>query len=151
MPMRLRIACALVSTALLVPVAASASSFPGYGPELAQPRVPVSLLARPFSWFEPSRLQIGSTVSVGTGFSGGAEGLQVTSFTYRFHKPLIMSVRLGNAFGAGARNGSPFLEGLDLQWKPSATTFFQVQFRDVRSPLQLARDPYGFGGSAWGY
>jgi hypothetical protein len=151
MPMRLRIACALACAALLAPLAASASTFPGFGPELAQPRVPVSLLARPFSWFDPSRLQIGSTVSVGSGFSGGTAGLQVTSFTYRFQSPLVMSVRVGNAFGAGARDGSPFLEGLDMRWKPSASTFLQVQFRDVRSPLQYSRDPFGFGGSPWGY
>uniref|UniRef100_A0A832MKT2 Uncharacterized protein n=1 Tax=Eiseniibacteriota bacterium TaxID=2212470 RepID=A0A832MKT2_UNCEI len=141
---RFRVACLFALGALLAPAVASAASFPGVGPDLAPPRVPVSLLARPLSWFDPSRLQIGSSVSVGSGFGGGAQGLQVTSLTYRFEAPLVMRVRVGNAFGPGTRNGQFFLEGLDLRWRPSANTFFQVQFQDVRSPLQLSRDPYGF-------
>ena len=31
------------------------------------PRVPLSAFARPASWFDPSRLQLTSTVSVGSG------------------------------------------------------------------------------------
>lgn len=148
---RLRVACLLALGALLAPAAAPAATFPGFGPNLAQPRVPVSLLARPLSWFDPSRLQVGSTVAVGSGFGGGTQGLQVTSLTYRFQAPLVMSVKVGNAFGPGTRNGQFFLEGLDLRWKPSANTFFQVQFQDVRSPLQLSRDPYGFDRAHLGW
>jgi hypothetical protein len=47
------------------------------------PSVPVSAFARPASWLDPSRLQISTEVSVGTGFSGGSQGLQVTRLSYR--------------------------------------------------------------------
>lgn len=148
---RVRCFALLALAALLAPAAAGAAPFPGFPAPAAEPRVPVSLLARPFSWFDPSRLQMGSTVSVGTGFGGTTQGLQVTSFTYRFRSPLLMRVNVGNAFGAGRGDGKFFLEGLDLQWRPSGSTFLQVQFRDVRSPLQYSRDPYGIDPAYRGF
>lgn len=110
------------------------------------PRVPLSAFARPASWFDPSRLRLMSTVSVGSGFGGQTSALQVTRLSYQFGAPLTMSVSVGNTFGTfGSSNSSFFLEGLDVAWRPSKNTLFRVEMRDVRSPLQ-----YGYSNS-WGH
>jgi hypothetical protein len=111
--------------------------------------VPVSAFARPLAWFDRSRLNFSSTISVGSGFGRGTEGLQVTRLSYQFGTPLSMSVSVGNSFGLGAAQSgrSFFLEGLDLAYRPRPNLFIQVQYRDLRSPLQYS--PYqSFGG--WG-
>jgi len=109
------------------------------------PLVPISAFARPASWFDPSKLRLSSTVSVGSGFGGGASttALQVTRLSYQFGAPLTMGVSLGNTFGLNrARSGSPFfLEGLDVTWRPNRNSILRIEFRDVRSPLQV--DPWG--------
>ena len=131
-----------------------ASTFPGLEsqPFAFTPRVPVSGLVAPAAWLDPSRLHFSTSVSVGSGFGGGAQGLQVSSLTYSFKAPMALRVSVGNAFGGpgawGQRNGL-FLEGVDFAWRPSASTSFQIGFHDYRSPLQLARDP--FGRDLWGY
>ena len=110
------------------------------------PRVPLSAFASPVSWFDPSRLHLSSTVSVGSGFGGSTSTLQVTSLSYQFRAPLSMNVSIGNTFGLNrARSGaSPFfLEGLDLAWRPSKNAVFRVEMHDVRSPLQYG--PWGRG------
>lgn len=108
------------------------------------PQVPLSAFARPATWFDPSRLRLQSTVSVGSSFGGsGTSALSVTKLSYQFRAPLAVSVSLGNTFGLDkARNGgSPFfLEGFDVTWRPSANAIFRVEMHDVRSPLQ-----YGYG------
>ena len=111
-----------------------------------EPRVPVSALARPMVGFDPSRLHFSTTVSVGTGFGGRSEGLQVSRLSYDFGAPLSMSVSLGNAFGSGRTRGGNafFLEGLDVAWRPNASTVFQVRYQDLRSPLQYRS--YGNSG-----
>ena len=114
------------------------------------PQVPLSAFARPATWFDPSRLRLQSTVSVGSGFGGsGTSALQVTKLSYQFRAPLAVSVSLGNTFGMDkARSGgSPFfLEGVDLTWRPSANAIFRVEMRDIRSPLQYGYGPgYGYG------
>jgi hypothetical protein len=118
------------------------------------PRVPVSALAKPMSWFDASRLHVSTSVSVGSSFGGGANALQVTSFSYKFGAPMWMNVNVGNSWGPSRAGGNSafFLEGLDFGFRPSANMVFQVTFRDVRSPLQL---PYGYRnglgyGSAYG-
>ncbi len=113
-------------------------------PAGASTRVPISAFARPAAWLDPSRLQISTEFSVGTGFGGGpAQGLQVTSFRYQLADPLAVRVSLGNAFGApGARGNSPFLEGLDLAYRPFNSFLIQVRYQDVRSPLQYTRGEF---------
>lgn len=108
------------------------------------PRVPVSALARPAAWFDPSRLQVSTSVTVGSGFGSGANALQVTRFAYRFGAPLWMNVNVGNAWGPGSARGNSafFLEGLDVGYQPLPGLKFQVHYRDIRSPLQM---PYGYG------
>jgi hypothetical protein len=101
------------------------------------PKVPVSALAQPAAWFDPSRLHLSTSVSVGNGFGGGMEGLQVTSLSYQFRAPAWMRVNVGNAFGAAATShSSMFLEGLDFGVQPFANFQIQVHYRDFRSPLQ---------------
>ena len=110
------------------------------------PRVPLSAFASPVSWFDPSRLHLSSTVSVGSGFGSTTSALQVTSLSYQFRAPLSMSVSVGNTFGLDrARSGGNpfFLEGLDLAWRPSKNAVFRVEMHDLRSPLQYG--PWGRG------
>ena len=123
------------------PFGASSSS----GSGAYTPLVPVSALARP--WLDPSHFHISSTVSVGTGWSGSGNGtsaLQVTSFAYQFTKPAWLAVSVGNSLGTPTFNGKNgmFLEGLTFGFKPWGNSIFQVQYKDVRSPLQLQGDPY---------
>src|SRR5262252_3504727 len=85
------------------------------------PRVPISGLARAASWFDPSRLHLSSTVSIGNNFGQGFNG---------------------------AKSSNPFfLEGFDLNWRPTANSLFRIEMHDVRSPLQIS-DPWG---NAYGY
>lgn len=139
---------ALIGCAVSATLASAQSAF---SPALGfQPRVPVSALARPAAWFDPARLQLSTSVSVGSGFGGGSEALQVTSLSYRFAKPVWMNVSVGNAWGRNAaRNGSSlFLEGLDLGYRPFSSLQIQVHYRDLRSPLQYGTVDRPFG---WGY
>ena len=122
--------------------AAATLGSPGYSP-----RVPVSPLA--FSWFDPSRLQMTSTFSVGSGFGGKTDALQVTRFSYNFGTPLQLAVSVGNSFGpsAGSSQGKFFLEGLDATYRPNANMVFQVRYQDYRSPLQRSFGYAPFGSS----
>jgi hypothetical protein len=108
------------------------------------PLVPVSAFARPAAWFDPSRLHVTTELSFGTGFTGQSSGLQVTRLSYQFGAPLAMQVSVGNAFGGGVREGGQFfLEGLDLQYRPFRSMLLQVNYRDLRSPLQYGwASPY---------
>ena len=126
---------------------ARAASAGGLGAEF-EPRVPVSALGRPAAWFDPVRLHISTEVSVGSGFGGHADALQVTSLSYRFAGPLALSVSLGNQLGGNlSRTGRGlFLEGLDLGYRPFSSLSIQVHYRDFRSALQRQRrsaDPFG--------
>ncbi len=112
-----------------------------------QPLVPVSAFARPAAWFDRSRLNVSTTVSVGTGWGGGTDALQVTSLSYQVAAPLAVRLSVGNAFGgntAGRANGM-FLEGFAVSYRPHPSFQIHVDYRDVRSPLQLSHTP-GFGG-----
>jgi hypothetical protein len=141
---------ALLGAALgLVAATAHAGSFgdaSGSG-AFYSPRVPISALARPAAWFDPSRLHVSTSVTVGSGFGGGTSALQRTSFHYDFGMPLSLNVSVGNAWGPGtARGNSFFLEGLDVGYRPFQSMLIRVQYRDVRSPLQYTdgfRSPYG--------
>ncbi len=117
------------------------------------PQVPVSAFARPAAWFDPSRLHVSTTVSVGSGFTGATDALQVTTLHYRFGAPLAMQVSLGNQWGsAGSGNANFFLEGLALDYRPSPSTSIRIQYRNVRSPLQYGYGygDYGYGRGLWG-
>jgi hypothetical protein len=124
-----------------VPVSAGAFGAPGYSP-----RVPVSPLG--LSWFDPSRLHMTSSFSVGAGFGGKTDALQVTQLSYQIGNPLWVSVSLGNSFGpnAGRSQGRFFLEGFQAAYRPMPNMLFQIQYQDFRSPLQAS--PFGYRNSA---
>jgi len=116
------------------------------------PRVPLSAFSAPMAWFDPSRLHLSSTISVGSGsgFGGSTSALSVTSLSYQFKAPLSMSVSLGNTFGPGglgSGGSSFFLEGLDVAWRPTRNSLFRVEMHDVRSPLQYGSWGRGDPGS----
>ena len=77
-------------------------------------------------------MQISSEFSFGTSFGGGpAQALQVTRLQYRIGDPLAVAVSIGNTFGVGGMGGnakmsSPFLEGLDLSYRPFDSMLIQV-------------------------
>ena len=138
-----------MTIAVLAGLVFSVPSFAGALPvDLAgpgfTPRVPVSPLAAPAPWFDPARLRVSASVTVGSGFGRGVDALQVTSLSYQFQAPLWLSLSVGNAVGMNAaRTGRTFfLEGFDVGYRPSPSMSFQVHYRDVRSPLQL---PPGYG------
>jgi hypothetical protein len=133
-----------VIVSLLALVLATATAHAGLSDPGSSTRIPVSAFARPAAWLDPSRMQITSEFSFGTGFGGGpSQGLQVTSLQYRFGEPLAVRVSMGNAFGApGARGSSPFLEGLDLSYRPFESFLIQVRYQDIRSPLQYSRGEF---------
>lgn len=149
---RLALALAVVS---LAAAAASAGTFANPQAAGFQPRVPVSALGTLGSWFDPSRLHMSNTFTVGSGWGGSTtSALNVTSFSYQFRAPLSMNVSVGNSFGPGAasRTAAFFLEGLDLTYHPSANSTFQIQYRDVRSPLQNGYSGLlAPGRGYWGY
>src|SRR5262249_18838127 len=132
-----------VAAALLSAASVCHAQSPLGSPFGFTPRVPVSAFARPASWFDPSRLHVSTSFSVGSGWGSGAtEALQTTSFQYQFSKPAWLEVSLGNNFGKSAQGSSFFLEGLRFGLRPTANSFFSFEFRNVRSPLQLTRNPY---------
>lgn len=145
---RTRIALLVAAIGLLASAAHAGSindfgGSPGYAP-----RVPISALARPAAWFDPSRLHFSTAVSVGSGFGGGGTStLSTMSFRYDFAMPLSVNVDVGNAWGPGTTSNSVFLQGLDVGYRPFQSLFIRVQYRDVRSPLQFSPEgrlnPFG--------
>jgi len=108
------------------------------------PLVPVSAFARP-GWFDASRLHVSTTVSVGTGWNGGTDALQVTSLSYQLASPLAVRLSVGNAFGKGVAGNGMFLEGFAVSYRPHPSFQINVDYRDVRTPLQYSNYP-GYGG-----
>jgi hypothetical protein len=147
------LAAALIWAAACAGTAAAQTGTNGFdlsgGASPFSPRVPVSEFARPASWLDPSRLHISTTVSVGTGWGGGTDGMQVTSLSYQLASPLAVQVSLANAFGASAatRGNGMFLEGLHLAYRPHPMFQLNIDYRDIRSPLQYSNYPdYGLIG-----
>src|SRR5262245_42299422 len=123
---------------------ANVSSF-GSSPTSYSPQVPVSQFARPAGWLDMSRLHVTTSFSMGSGFGGGTSALQVTSFAYQFGSPLAVQVSLGNTFGAGSPGSSMFLEGFSVAYKPHPSFQINVDYRDIRSPLQFQNaNPFGY-------
>ncbi len=148
---------ALVSVILAVCLAGHSIAGMIGGAPLFSPRVPVSAFGLARDWIDPSRLHVSSMVSVGSSGWGsrGTSALQVTTLSYSFKVPVAMSVSLGNAWGANTpRNGQSFyLQGFSLAYQPSRSMQFQIQYQDLRSPLQYQYPGYypGFGvPGRWG-
>jgi len=151
-PRRIAVLVPLVAALVALAARPAPASSLGSAP-LFSPRVPVSAFAIP-RWFDPSRLHVSTQVSMGTSGWGatGLNAMQVTTLSYSFKAPLAMSVSVGNEWGPNATPGgqSFFLEGFSVAYQPSRSFLLQIQYQDLRSPLQL-RD-YGFRGPGrWGY
>ena len=112
------------------------------------PAVPISKLANPSSFLDPTRFHMSTEISFGTGLGAdGVNGLQVMRFGYQFKAPLAMQVSVGNAFGPNTLSGSNnhlFLEGLNVAYRPFQSMSINVQYRNIRSPLQYGYGPYGY-------
>jgi len=136
------LAVALLGITLMAPGALANPFAPDASPAF-RPRVPVSALARPLAALDRSRLQFSSLVSVGSGWGGGAQALQVTSLSYRFDAPVRLRVGIGNAWGPQVEGRSSlFLEGVDFAYRPSGNTLFEIRYQNIRSPLQYGFSPY---------
>jgi hypothetical protein len=141
------IAClAFVRPAMADDATANVSGFGSAPTGGYAPQVPVSAFARPASWLDASRLHVSTTFSMGSGFGGGTSALQVTSFAYQFGSPLAVSVSLGNTFGAGSPGNAMFLEGFSVAYRPHPSFQINVDYRDIRSPLQYQNSPFGYYG-----
>jgi hypothetical protein len=141
----MRVLTVVLLAAVFAAADASASSFDS-GPSLGYaPRVPISALARPVSAIDFSRFHVSTMVSVGSGWGPGTQALQVTSLSYQFKAPVQMRVSIGNAWGQQVQGGSAFfLEGAELSFRPSASSFFQISYQNVRSPLQYNASPFSY-------
>ena len=138
------------------PLSADPAPMSGLGasdPTSFAPLVPVSAFARPASWLDMSRLHVSTSVSVGSGFGGGTAGLQVTSLSYQLASPLAVRLSIGNTFGNGGLQGTNgmFLEGFSVAYRPHPSFQINVDYRDVRSPLQYSSPYSPFGYSPYGY
>jgi hypothetical protein len=151
--MNVRFRLSLLAVALCGAAAPAAFAQGLDAPGLAgfRPEVPVSAFARPAAWFDPSRLQMSTTVSVGSGFGGATDALQVMTFNYAFAAPMRMQVSVGNTWGTGSEDGANFfLEGLALDYRPTTSTSIRIQYRNLRSPLQYGQS-FGYGNGYGGY
>lgn len=149
--MNIPVFAALLVLASAGPLAADApasgpNGFMRSGGGAFEPLVPVSAFARPAGWFDSSRLRVSTTVSVGTGWGGGTDALQVTSLAYQLSSPLSVRLSVGNAFGSSAVGNARgiFLEGFAVAYRPHPSFQINVDYRDVRSPLQYSNHS-GFG------
>jgi hypothetical protein len=152
-PRRIAVLAAAATFLAVLPSGFAAAAAVGGSP-LFSPRVPISAFGQARNWFDPSRLHVSSMVSVGSSSwgSGGTSALQVTTLSYSFKAPVAMSVSLGNAWGANtARSGQPFyLQGFNLAYQPNRSMQFQIQYQDLRSPLQYQQPGFGVPGR-WGH
>ena len=77
----------------------------------------------------------------------------MTTLSYGFRAPVAMSVSVGNSWGSSLSRGqsSFFLEGFSVAYQPSHSILFQVQYQDLRSPLQYGMGGYGLRGRPFAY
>jgi hypothetical protein len=145
---------ALVVALLAVLLSGFATAGTIGGSPLFSPRVPVSSFGLPRFGLDPSRLHLSTTVSVGSSSWGsrGTNALQVTTLSYTFNAPVAMSVSLGNAWGTSTPRGgqSFYLQGFNLAYQPSRSMQFQIQYQNLRSPLEYPQFGFGVPGR-WGY
>jgi hypothetical protein len=137
-------ALALAGSVAADPLAPAAGGYARSAGSSFAPLVPVSAFARPAGWFDRSRLQVSTSVSVGTGWGGRTDALQVTSLSYQLASPLAVRLSVGNSFGNPATGRGMFLEGFAVAYRPHPSFQINVDYRDIRSPLQY-QDRAGFG------
>lgn len=158
--MRASMFAAILMLASVLPAAADPPAPPvgAFGAQEGSsfsPLVPVSAFARPAGWLDMSRMRVSTSVSVGTGFGGRTEALQVSTLSYQLAAPLAVRLSIGNTFGTGSfRSGNGmFLEGFAVAYRPHPSFQINVDYRDVRSLLQLSQSsqyPFSSGYGAFG-
>ncbi len=119
------------------------------GPSYLFPAVPVSAFARPAAWLDPSRLSLSGSMSFGS-YGGGLQNLNLLHLRYALPQPWGLQVSVGSLSGwQAAGRDRFFLEGVDLTYRPSTTSWLRLQYRDYRSPLQISsplqsQRPWGY-------
>jgi hypothetical protein len=102
---------------------------------------------------DPSRMHMSHSVSFGYASVGGrgvTQGLYMNTMDYQISAPLLLTTHLGYAFQPSgpaqwnpANNGTDFVGGADLNWRPTSNTSFRFSFYRNMYP-----DYYGDNG--WG-
>ena len=104
---------------------------------------------------DPSRMHMSHSLSFGYASAGGqgvTQGLYVNRLDYQILKPLWITTHLGYRFQPSgpaewnpANNGTQFVGGADLNWRPSSSTSFHLSFyRGMYPSSYYDRDSYGW-------
>lgn len=114
---------------------------------------PQTSLNSAFSLFDPSRLHMHHSYSIGF-FSGGGESRTIAMYLnqieYQFAKPLRLSVELAylhqpqTLFGANGSSavGNRLLPSFHLLWEPSRNFQMLVSYQSLAPHLLYDRSPY---------
>jgi hypothetical protein len=100
-------------------------------------------------------MHMSHSVSFGYANVGGrgvSQGLYMNRIDYQISEPLMLTTHLGYAFQPSgpaqwnpANNGTDFVGGADLNWRPTPSTSFRFSFYRNMYP-----DYYGYGDYGWG-
>jgi hypothetical protein len=103
---------------------------------------------------DPSRMHMSHEVSFGYANMGGrsaTQGLYMNHMDYQIAGPLMLTTHLGYQFQPSgpaewnpANNGSQFVGGADLNWRPTENTNFRFSFYRNMYPGS-SYSPYGWG------
>lgn len=106
-----------------------------------------------YSLFDPSRLTVRQSYSLGY-YSGGGRsgsiGYYLNSIEYVFSNPLRIRVDLGYLHsptgmfsgGSSTLNSGAFVPGLAVDWRPSKNILFRLDYRHVPLGAYGLRSPY---------
>ena len=107
---------------------------------------------------DPSRMHMSHSFSFGyasSGGRGGTQGLYMNRMEYQIAKPLLLTTHLGYRFQPSGPaewnpklNGTDFVGGADLSWRPTTSTSFHFSFYRNMSPGYYNS---GFGWGAYDY
>jgi len=137
-----------LAVAILIPILASAQDISGLNGQ--------SYVKKgSFSLFDPSKLSIRQSYSLGY-YSGGGKngsiGYYINSLEYRFSNPLRIRLDLGYlhsptamfSSGPSERKNGLFVPGFSLDWRPSDSFNFRLDYR------QVPRSGWGYDGAGYG-
>ena len=107
---------------------------------------------------DPARLHMSHMMSFGYASVGGrgvTQGLYMNTMDYQIAQPLWLTTHLGYRFQPSgpaewnpAANGTDFVGGADLNWRPTSNTTFRFSFYRNMSPYgydsDFGRGPYDY-------
>lgn len=109
---------------------------------------------------DPARMHMSHSVSMGYASVGGrgvSQGLYMNRIDYRISDPLSLTTQLGYRFQPSgpaewnpANNGTDFVGGADLNWRPSRNSLFRFSVYRGLYPDPYYRD-YGWGPYDYSY